>query len=141
MRPEACIVNASVCIKCGVGLQRIHHLIDADTNAPFTEEDMTVFACQHAPSHIKGSSAVHEWIDALMSHWPDIADHIPDAVVQAATAPYTPRPNTYVVFMPDVDTNEPHFYTRAEKTTAQEALNTTSNSLTPSEHHTTPDGT
>ena len=79
---------------------------------------MTVFACQQAPSHIEGSSAVHEWIDALMSHWPDIADHIPDAVVQAVTAPYTPQPNTYVVFMPDEDTNEPHFYTRAEDDSA-----------------------
>ena len=97
-----------------VGLRRIHHLIDADTSAPFTEEDMTAYAYTHAPAHIKDTPEVHEWVEALMSHWPDIIEHIPDAITRAATTPYTPTINTYVVFMPDEDSNEPHFYAKAE---------------------------
>ena len=49
-----------------------------------------------------------------MSHWPDIIEHIPDAITRAATTPYTPKVDTYVVFMPDEDSNEPHFYAKAE---------------------------
>jgi hypothetical protein len=66
-----------------IGLKRIHHLIDEDTNKMFTAADMAGFTHDHAPTGIKDTPAEHEWSDALMSSWPTIANTVPTALMNA----------------------------------------------------------
>ena len=94
-----------------IGLKRIHPLIDEDTNKMFTAADMAGFTHDHAPTGIKDTPAEHEWSDALMSSWPTIANTVPTALMNAATAPVLTEPGSYIAFASE---HVPVYYAKIE---------------------------
>ena len=95
-----------------LGLCRINNLIDQDTDAPFTKEDMKKFTYIHAPKSIKNTPTVHEWSDDLMKSWDTLIGAVPDDIIHAANQTCHPTtPGSYVAFTPD---NSPPFYALTE---------------------------
>ena len=95
-----------------IGLQRIHNLIDDNTEAIFTDAEMEEYTYTHAPPGIRNTPSVHEWSEDLMQSWRTIRYTIPQEIIDAATSAFDPTPNTYVAFVPHA---APPYYAKVEQ--------------------------
>ena len=100
-----------------IGLHRINNLFDADTNKPFTREDMEDYTHTYAPESIRGTPEENEWSDELMQSWPALIGAIPQAVIAAARATVKVAEGMYVAFTPE--DMSPTYYARAESDSNQ----------------------